>query len=101
SHLPHMSVLHGYVRAKDLADIYGAVEKVSGKHPLVGRQLAVDGLEHKPWNDEQLTNIKIEKTHELDAFQADLVTALSPYLVEAGDRSAFITSKEDPDLDRE
>lgn len=101
SHLPHISVLQGYVPAKGLADVYGAVGKIAGKHPLVGRQLTVDGLEHKPWNDEELTNIKIEKTPELDAFQADLVTALSPYLVEAGDRGAFITSRGDPGIDRE
>jgi hypothetical protein len=101
SHLPHITVLHGYVRAKVLADVYGAVETIAGKHPLVGRQLTVDGLEHKPWNNQELTNIRIEKTPELDAFQAALVTVLSPYFVEAGDGSAFITSKEDPGIDRE
>lgn len=101
SHLPHISVLHGYVRAKDLADIYVVVEKVSAEHPLAGKQLTVLGLEHKPWNREEITNIRIEKTRELQAFQADLVSAVSPYLVETGDGSAFLTSHEDPSVDRE
>jgi hypothetical protein len=101
SHRPHISVLHGYVQAKDLTEIYRAVEKVSADHPLVGQQLTVLGLEHKPWNGEEITNIKLAKTGELEAFQADLVSAVSPHLVERGDEHAFLTSKEDPGVDRE
>lgn len=101
SHLPHISVLHGYVQAKDVADFYVAVEKVSAKHPLAGQQLTMLGLEHKPWNREEITNIKVEKTRELEDFQADLVSAVSPYLVATGDGSAFLTSKEDPSVDLE
>jgi hypothetical protein len=101
SHLPHVSVLHGYVQASNLADLYSAVEKVSAAHPLTGRQLTVVGLENKPWNDEHITNIKLEKTPELDGFQAALVAAVSPYLIETGNESAFLTSKDDPGIDQE
>ena len=101
SHLPHISLLHGYVQAKDLAEVYRVVEKMSVEHPLAGRQLTVAGLEHKPWNREQITNIKIEKTPELEAFQAALVAALSPYLVATGDKSAFFTSNEDSGIDEQ
>jgi hypothetical protein len=99
SHRPHISVLHGYVQATDLADIYRAVEKVSAQHPLVGQQLTVLGLEHKPWNREEITNIELAKIPDLDAFQADLVSAVSPYLIETGDRRAFVTFKQEPDVD--
>jgi hypothetical protein len=101
SHLPHISVLHGYAQAKNLPDLYGVVRKVSAEHPLVGRQLAVAGLEHKPWGQQEITNIKIAKTAELEAFQAALVAAVSPYLVKTGDGTAFLTSREDPDVDAE
>ena len=101
SHLPHISILQGYVQAKNLAAIYVAVERVSAKVPLAGRQLTVLGLEHKPWGREEITNIKIAKAPELETFQTDLVSALSPYLVKTGDGSAFLTSKENPDVDGE
>ena len=101
SHVPHISVLQGYVKAKDLAAIYRAVERVSAEFPLAGRQLTVLGLEHRPWDHQEITSIKIAKTRELEAFQADLVSALSPYLVKTGDGSAFLSSKGDPDVDQE
>ena len=101
SHVPHISVLQGYVEAKNLADIYRAVERVSAELPLAGRQLTVLGLEHKPWGDQEITNIKIEKTRELETFQADLVSAISPYLVKTGDGTAFLSSTGDPDVDQE
>lgn len=101
SHLPHISVVHGYVQAKDAAAIYRAVQKVSAEHPLIGRQLPVAGLEHKPWDHQEITNIQIEKSPELEAFQSDLVTVLSPYLVPAGDTNAFFTSKGDSGVDQQ
>jgi len=80
---------------------YDAVERVSAKLPLAGRQLTVLGLEHKPWGHREIMNIKIAKTPELETFQADLVSAISPYLVKSGDGTAFLTSKGDPDVDGE
>jgi hypothetical protein len=101
SHLPHISVLQGYVDAKNLAALYGAVERVSVELPLAGRQLTVLGVEHKPWGHQEITNIKVAKTPELETFQAHLVSAISPYLLKAGDASAFLTSKGDSDVDGE
>jgi hypothetical protein len=101
SHLPHISVLQGYVEAKSLPAIYRAVEGVSTKLPLAGRQLTVLGLEHKPWGDQEITNIQIAKIRELEAFQADLVSAISPYLVKTGDGTAFLSSAGELDVDQE
>jgi hypothetical protein len=102
SHVPHISVLHAYVRSKDLVELCAAVRTVSQKHPLIGRQLAVNGTEHKPWKDDaEITNIKVEKVPELESFQSDLLTALSRYFVESGDQHAFVTSQEDPEVDQE
>jgi len=101
THLPHISVLQGYVQAKDLAAIYDSVRRVSAQLPVAGRQLAVLGLEHKPWGHQEITNIKLAKTPELETLQADLVSAISPYLVKTGDGTAFLTSKEEPDVDGE
>jgi hypothetical protein len=101
SHLAHISVLQGYVEAKSLPAIYRAVERVSTKLPLAGRQLTVLGLEHKPWGQQEITNIKIAKIRELETFQADLVSAIAPYLLETGDGTAFLSSAGDPDVDQE
>jgi len=101
SHVPHISVLHAYVQSKNLPDVYQAVSKVTLQHPLVGEQLTVKGLESKPWNGEQLTNIAIEKTAELEALQASLIAALAPLQVASGDQRAFVSSGASSDIDRE
>lgn len=98
SHVPHISILHRYVRAKDLPEIYAAVERVAAKHPLIGQQLTVKGLEHTPWQGHQVTTINVEKTTELEAMQSALVAALLPYAVESGDSNAFLTSSEEPQV---
>jgi hypothetical protein len=101
SHVPHISVLHAYVQSKHLPDVYQAVSKVMLQHPLVGEQLTVEGLQSKPWNGEQLTNIEIEKTAGLEAFQASLIAALAPFQVASGDQRAFVSSGARSSVDQE
>jgi DUF2891 family protein/2'-5' RNA ligase superfamily protein len=98
SHVPHISILHRYVKAEDLQKIFAAVEQVGAKHPIVGKTLTASGLESSPWQGHQVTSINVEKTPELAALQSDLVAALGPYSVESGDATAFMTTSGEPHI---
>ncbi|HEY7641073.1 MAG TPA: DUF2891 family protein [Steroidobacteraceae bacterium] len=92
SHVPHISILHRYVSAETLPQVFAAVEQVATKHSPVGVTLTASGLESSPWEGHQVTSIKVQKTPELSALQDELVAALRPYAVESGGADAFVTT---------
>jgi hypothetical protein len=96
SHVPHISILHRYVKAEDLPKVFATVEQIAAKHPLVGKTLSASGLESSPWQGHLVTSINVEKTPELAALQSDLVAALRPYSVESGTADAFMTTPGEP-----
>lgn len=99
SHVPHISILHRFVAAKDLPRIYAAVERVLSQHPLAGKELTATGLEHSRWDGADVVGIKLETNPELAALQTDLIKALQPYPKPSGGRDAFVTSPGPPDID--
>jgi hypothetical protein len=101
SHVPHISIVHRYVKAEDLPKVFAAVEQTAAKHSIVGQTLTARGLEHAPWQGHQITSIKVDKTPELAALQKDLVAALQPYAVESGGADAFVTTPGEPHVGEE
>jgi hypothetical protein len=99
SHVAHISILQRFVTAKDLPQIYSAVERVLSKHPLVGKRLAATGLEHSRWEDADIVSITVEKNEALRRMQTDLIEALRPYTAPSGGRDAFVTSPGPGDID--
>jgi 2'-5' RNA ligase len=99
THVPHISLLHQYVREQDLPSIFAVVQRVLSQHRLNGLELTAKGLEHQSWNDKQVSSISVEKPRELDDVQSELVAALRSYRVQSGDGSAFVTSKSDSRID--
>lgn len=99
SHVPHLSLLHRFVAAKDLQHIYSAVERSLSRHPLVGKELTATGLEHSPWGDAEIVSITVDKQPELSALQAELIEALRPFAMPPGDRNAFVTSPGSSEID--
>ena len=92
THVPHISVLHQYVRSEDLPKILDAVQRVASRANIVGRELTTTGLEHSGWNGRVLTTLGVHRTSELEALQQALIAALQSYRQPAGTESAFYTS---------
>jgi hypothetical protein len=92
SHVPHLSLVHEFVRTEDLPNVYSAVDRVLSQHRLVERELTVHGLEHTPWNGKQMLNISVEKSVALSVLQDELVKVLRPYAADAGGPDAFRTT---------
>jgi hypothetical protein len=101
THVPHISILHRFVAAKDLPQIYAAVRQVLQKHPLQGKTLEATGIEHSRWGDTESVSITIASSPQLTALQRDLIAALRPHPTPTGSRAAFVTSPGPSDIDAE
>jgi 2'-5' RNA ligase superfamily len=99
THVPHISILHRFVAARDLPQIYATVERLVSDHPLRGTELTATGLEYSRWEDAGIVSIKLETTPELTQLQTDLIRALQPYATPSGGRDAFVTSPDAPNID--
>lgn len=99
-HQPHISVLQRYVRTADLDKVYEAVGKVlASEKPTTGKLKAYKYY-YIPWKDIGLAGIVIEPADELIQYQQKLVDAVAQFTVETGTASAFVTTKEDPEINQ-
>jgi hypothetical protein len=99
-HQPHISVLQRYVRTADLDKVYEAVGKVlAGEKPTTWKLKAYKYY-YISWKDIGLAGIVIEPTDDLISYQQKLVDAVAPFTVETGTASAFVTTKEDPEINQ-
>ncbi|MGO4838390.1 hypothetical protein AB4144_39705, partial [Rhizobiaceae sp. 2RAB30] len=88
------------VRTADLDKVYDAVSKVlAGEKPTTWK-LTADKYYYLPWKDIGLAGIVVEPTDDLIRYQKELIDAVAPFTVEAGTASAFVTTKEDPEINQ-
>jgi hypothetical protein len=97
----HISLLHRYVREKDLPAIEKEVAKVAAAENPLAWTLTATGLEHGIWAGVAITGIVVKPTPDLSRLQAAVVKAVEPYAVSGGTAAAFSTSRELPKIDRE
>ena len=99
-HQPHISVLQRYVRTADLDKVYDAVGKVlAGEKPTTWKLKAYKYY-YIPWKNIGLAGIVIEPTDDLIRYQQKLLDAVGQFTVETGAASAFVTTKEDPEINQ-
>jgi hypothetical protein len=98
SHHPHISCLQRYVRTEDLDKVYEAVGKVLAEEKPTAWKLKAYKYYYLPWKDIGLAGIVIEPTDDLIRYQAKLIEAVAPFTVKTGTAAAFVTTKEDPDI---
>src|SRR4051794_13997468 len=99
THVPHISLLHQYVRSQDLPRIFEAVEPIATRAHLVGRELSAKGVEHESSNGRETNTLSVQKTPELAALQQELIAALQPYRQAGGTAAAFYTRGDSPTVD--
>jgi len=100
THQPHISCLHRYVRTADLDKVYEAVGKVlAGENPAAWKLKAYEYY-YLPWKDIGLAGIVIEPTDDLIKFQKKLIDAVAPFTESTGTAAAFVTTREDPDINQ-
>jgi hypothetical protein len=102
THRPHISCCQRFVRTADLDKVYEAVEKVLSEEKPTEWKLTAHKYYYLPDPDKPigLAGIVIEPTDDLIRYQKELIDAVTPYTVDKGTAAAFVTTKEDPDINQ-
>jgi hypothetical protein len=100
THQPHISMLQRYVRTADLDNVYGAVGKILAEEHPASWKLTAYKYYFIPWKNIGLAGIVIRPTDDLKRFQQKLIDAIAPFAVKTGTAAAFVTTKEDPDINK-
>jgi hypothetical protein len=100
THHPHISCLQRYVKTADLDKVYEAVGKVLAEEKPTTWKLKAYKYYYIPWKEIGLGGIVIEPTDELIRYQRKLIDAVAPFTMEKGTAAAFVTTKEDPDINQ-
>jgi hypothetical protein len=98
THHPHISCLQRYVKTADLDKVYEAVGKVLAEEKPTTWKLKAYKYYFIPWKDIGLAGIVVEPTDDLIRYQKKLIDAVAPFTVETGTAAAFVTTKEDPEI---
>jgi len=99
SHRPHITMIQRFVRTADLEKVYAAAGKVvAGANPK-DMKLEAFKYYYLPTKDIGVAGIVVKPTPELLKLQAELITAVAPFTVEAGPISAFTAGHDDPAID--
>lgn len=96
THVPHISLLHRFIRTSDLAKAQSAVAQTIAQSRPAGWQLRATRLESAPWERRAVLNIVIERTPDLARLQSALVSALAPIAVRNGTAGAFVQLPREP-----
>jgi hypothetical protein len=99
-HQPHISCLQRYVKTQNLSKVYDAVGKVLATEKPTTWKLKAYKYYYLPWKNIGLAGIVVEPTDDLIRYQQKLVDAISPFTVETGTASAFVTTKKDPEINQ-
>jgi hypothetical protein len=100
THQPHISCLQRYVKTADLDKVYEAVGTVLAEEKPTAWKLKAHKYYYIPWKEIGLAGIVIEPTDDLIRFQQKLIDAVTPFTVKTGTAAAFVTTKEDPDINQ-
>jgi len=100
THQPHVSTLQRYVRTADLDKVYEAVGKALAAEKPATWKLKAYKYYYIPWKDIGLAGIVIEPTDDLIRFQQKLIETVGPFTVKTGTAAAFVTTKEDPEINQ-
>ena len=99
-HQPHISCLQRYVKTADLDKVYEAVGKVLAEEKPTTWKLKAHKYYYIPWKGLGLAGIVIEPTDDLIRYQKKLIDAVAPFTVKTGTAAAYVTTKEDPDINQ-
>jgi hypothetical protein len=100
THHPHISCLQRYVKTADLDKVYGAVAKVLTEEKPTTWKLKAYRYDYVVWDKLALTVILVEPTDVLIQYQQKLIDAVAPFTVQTGTAAAFVTTKENPNINQ-
>ena len=100
THQPHITCLQRFVKTADLDKVYEAIDNVLAAEKPTTWKLKAHKYYYIPFNDLGLAGIVIEPTDDMIRFQKKLIDAVEPFTVKTGTTAAFVTTKEDPEINQ-
>jgi hypothetical protein len=104
THQPHISCLQRFVKTADLDKVYEAVSKVLAEEKPTSWKLRAYKYYYihgtGALKEIGVGGIVIEPTDDLIRYQQKLIDAVAPFTVKEGTAAAFVTTKEDPDINQ-
>src|SRR4051794_28988517 len=95
----HITLVHRYVRKKDLPAIESAIAKIAAKEHPREWQLTATGYGYSIWAGLAVTVIEVERSKDLSRLDEEVVKAVEPFAVKSGTKTAFSTTRELPKID--
>jgi hypothetical protein len=100
AHRPHITLLQAFVRTADLSQVYAAVGRVIAGSPLGQMKLEAFKYYYAPAGADGVAGISAKPSPQVVRLQADIIAAVSPFMVARGPIDAFTAAHEDPAMDR-
>jgi hypothetical protein len=100
THRPHVTILHRFVRTADLEKVYAAVGEMLAAEKPSNWKLKAYKYYYSLWEGLGIAGIAIEPTDDLIRLQLGMIDAVAPLAVKAGSASAFVTTHEEPEINR-
>lgn len=100
THVPHVSLLHRYVRRSGTAALCAAVAAVVSRPDLQPSRLRATGYTVAEWAGQINVSIEVQRTPLLLRLQQEIEGAVAPFAVPRGDATAFVRSPGPPDIDQ-
>lgn len=97
----HITLVHAYVREKDLPAIEEQVSKLTAAAQPEKWDLVATGYTSAIWSGLAITTIGIDRNPALDAFQENVAKVVDHYSTKDGTAAAFSTSAELPKIEHE
>lgn len=98
THHPHISMLQQFVRTADLDQVYAAAGRVLGAGMPLSWKLKAFKYYYIPSPPIGLAGIVIEPTPDLLSLQQELIMEVTPFTVQGGTRSAFMSTEDGRDI---
>jgi hypothetical protein len=99
--VPHITLVQGYVREKDLPWLKSTVSLLADATQPQKRELTATGYGYAIWSGVAITSISIERSQWLDQFEVNVAKAVNHDAVAKGTAAAFGTTRELPTIDKE
>ena len=100
SHQPHITTLQRYVRTADLDKIFASVEATITDTDISSLGYEAVLIRHTDWNvpGQGYAVYVVKHSAQVLDFQAALLDGVTPFVGTGGTAAAFVTDKDDPDI---
>jgi 2'-5' RNA ligase len=100
SHVPHITLVQRYVKTEDLNKVYNAASQVLAREKPITWKLEAYRYYYGKGGNTGLAGIVVKPTTDLSRLQQELIDAVSPFALQSGTVDAFVTTPDEPDIDR-